>query len=60
MVGSKLSKLTIKKIPCKADVFVSEIDINDDQLRDNDYLINEDQKINFIKKTSSNWYLYKK
>ena len=50
VVGSKLSKLTNKKIPCKADVFVSEIDINDDELKDNDYLINEDQKINFIKK----------
>ena len=30
VVGSKLSKLTNKKIPCKADVFVSEVDINDD------------------------------
>lgn len=52
IVGSKLSKLTNKKIPCKADVFVSEIDLNEDELRNNGYLINEDETLKFNNKLS--------
>ena len=50
VAGSKISKLTNKKIPCKADVFVSEINLNEKELESNDYLINENQKLKFIKK----------
>ena len=50
VVGSKLSKLTNKKIPCKADVFVSEIDLDINELKSNKYLIKEDQKLKFINK----------
>tara|TARA_B100001939_G_C16916119_1_gene606987 strand:- start:287 stop:1069 length:783 start_codon:yes stop_codon:yes gene_type:complete len=50
VAGNKNSKLTNKKIPCKADVFVSEIDLDENQLKSNDYLINENQKLKFIKK----------
>lgn len=52
IVGNKLSKLTNKKIPCKADVFVSEIDLKKDELRNNNYLINEDEKFKFNNKIS--------
>ena len=50
VVGNKLSKVTNKKIPCKADVFVSEIDLDINELKSNEYLIKEDQKLKFIKK----------
>ena len=50
VAGSKISKLTNKKIPCKADVFVSEINLSEKELESNDYLINENQKLKFIKK----------
>ena len=50
VVGSKFSKLTNRKISCKTDVFVSEIDLDENELKSHDYLINEDHKLKFINK----------
>lgn len=50
VVGNKISKLTNKKIQCKADVFVSEINLSEKELESNNYLIKENHKFKFNKK----------
>ena len=56
VVGSKLSKLTNKKIPCKADVFVSEIDLDINELKSNKYLI-KDTLVSYGNHTSNHYLL---
>ena len=50
VAGKKISKLTNKKIQCKADVFVSEINLSEKELESNNYLIKENHKLKIIKK----------
>jgi hypothetical protein len=48
--GNKLSKLTNEKIPSKTDVFVSEINLDEDELKKENFLIEEDKKFKIKKK----------
>ena len=41
VAGSKISQLTNKKIPCKADVFVSEIDFTHSKFKESTLIIRD-------------------